>query len=224
LLINTACFLPSESVNSQTNLKKNTVFNTQHPLPPLLLPLSLSLPPYHYIYLSLSLTHIHSENPYQVSSFNKCVLAVRLLPPPPTCRCTDKCLWQEINTKSELLTSMLCAPSGGFTHFSRSALQFMVLKNGCPLMALISPDDPSRLCGFFVRNWEKQKIINQLIFTSLTHIICVQHECCKFANITDIGHAHVQVKHMIFTTALISHPLVHSTAVCDFCNICSVKQ
>jgi len=119
---------------------------------------------------------------------------------------------------------MLRAPSGGFIRFSMSALQFMVLKNRWSLMALVSPNAPSRLCGFFVRNWEKQKIINQLIFTSLTHIICVQHECCKFANITDIGHAHVQVKHVIFTTALISHPLVHSTAVRDFCNICSVNQ
>lgn len=68
--------------------------------------------------------------------------------------------WQEINTKSELLTPMLRAPSGGFIRFSRSALQFMVLKNGWSIMALVSPNAPSHLCGFFARNWEKQKIIN----------------------------------------------------------------
>jgi len=110
LLINTVYILPTESVNSQTNLKKN-----------------------------------HS---FQYTT------------------------WQEINTESELLTPMLRAPSGGFTRFSRSALQFMVLKNRWSLMALVSPNAPSRLCGFFGRNWEKQKIINQLIFTSLTHIMC----------------------------------------------------
>jgi hypothetical protein len=59
---------------------------------------------------------------------------------------------QKINTESELLTSILCGPSGGFTHFSRSAVQSMVLKNGHPLMAAILPDAPSRLFWFLVRN------------------------------------------------------------------------
>ena len=93
-----------------------------------------------------------------------------LLLPALTCDCTEKCLWQEINTESELLTSILRGPSGGFNCFSRSAVQFIVLMNWCLLMACILPDVPSRLFGSLVRNWQKQKIIN--LFTLYSRHMC----------------------------------------------------
>ena len=75
-----------------------------------------------------------------------------MLLPALTCDCTQKCLWQEINIESERHKSILRGPIGGFNCFSRSAVQFIVLKNCWLLMALILPDVPSRLFGSLVRN------------------------------------------------------------------------
>jgi len=67
--------------------------------------------------------------------------------------------YDKIKTESDLFTSILRGPSGGFNCFSRSAVQFIVLKNWWLLMERILPELPSRRFGSLVRNGQKQKII-----------------------------------------------------------------
>jgi len=57
-----------------------------------------------------------------------------------------------------------------FQHLKTFACLLMVLKNWWLLMAVISSDDPRRLRGSLVRNWQKQKIIK--LFTLHSHHMC----------------------------------------------------